>query len=236
MEKTINVASYIARLYRFFCGTLFRGDDMPEIVINLSKGPSKRVMGWAAYNGWVDFDRMMSAAKTDGTMTKDDFRHELVITPYGFAGEFEDFAATLVHEMCHIWQFHNGNPSRNGYHNKQWANKMATVGLIASNTGKPGGAETGQQMHHYILKGGIFERVLKNVPEALKEFKFTPVGPVLDALEQENGERRTANGKLVRSKSTKKTKYSCPCGTNVWGKPDLHLACERCGESFQEQS
>ena len=33
--------------------------------------------------------------------------------------------------MCHQWQQHFGKPSRNGYHNKQWADKMESVGLIA---------------------------------------------------------------------------------------------------------
>jgi hypothetical protein len=38
-----------------------------------------------------------------------------------------DILATLVHEMVHQEQHHFGEPSRNGYHNKQWARLMERV-------------------------------------------------------------------------------------------------------------
>jgi hypothetical protein len=43
--------------------------------------------------------------------------------------------STLVHEMVHVWQETYGNPSRRGYHNRQWAEKMREVGLQPSSTG-----------------------------------------------------------------------------------------------------
>ena len=59
--------------------------------------------------------------------------------------------------MVHLWQHHFGKPSRAGYHNKEWAEKMHAVGLHPSDTGQPGGKETGQQMTHYIAPGGPFQ-------------------------------------------------------------------------------
>src|SRR5579859_621023 len=74
---------------------------------------------------------------------------EIALNPLTFL-ERDDRAilSTLVHEMVHVWQFEFGKPSRNGYHNRQFANKMKQVGLIASDTGEPGGKSTGQNMTH----------------------------------------------------------------------------------------
>ena len=40
--------------------------------------------------------------------------------------------------MTHLEQAHFGKPSRNGYHNKEWADLMERVGLMPSDTGAPG--------------------------------------------------------------------------------------------------
>jgi len=37
--------------------------------------------------------------------------------------------------MVHQWQQHHGKPGRRGYHNKQWAAKMNSVGLVPTHTG-----------------------------------------------------------------------------------------------------
>src|SRR5215813_1137035 len=70
----------------------------------------------------------------------------------------EDSLSTLVHEMCHLQQFHFGKPSRRGYHNKEWGRMMEAVGLIPSTTGKPDGRKTGQSVSHYIEEGGRFAK------------------------------------------------------------------------------
>jgi len=57
--------------------------------------------------------------------------------------------------MCHLEQHHFGKPS-GAYHNKEWAKMMHAVGLMPSNTGKPGGKQTGQTVSHYIVTGGPF--------------------------------------------------------------------------------
>jgi hypothetical protein len=70
--------------------------------------------------------------------------------------ERPEVLSTLVHEMVHLWQYHHGKPSRSGYHNTEWAAKMAALGLMPSNTSAPGDKRTGQQMTHYIIAGGLF--------------------------------------------------------------------------------
>ena len=41
----------------------------------------------------------------------------------------EESMGTLVHEMVHFWQQEFGTPSRRGYHNREWADKMEALGL-----------------------------------------------------------------------------------------------------------
>jgi len=48
--------------------------------------------------------------------------------------------------------------------------------------------------------------------------------------EAERDEKEEKEGK-----SGKKTKYTCECGTNVWGKAGLELHCNSCDTDFEEQ-
>jgi hypothetical protein len=61
--------------------------------------------------------------------------------------------------MCHLWQYRLGKPARKSYHDRQWADRMESIGLMPSSTGKPGGARTGQHMADYPLEGGKFLEV-----------------------------------------------------------------------------
>ena len=95
-----------------------------------------------------------------------------------------EMLSTLVHEMVHLWQHHDGKPSRNGYHNSQWAAKMREVGLIPTDTGEPGGKETGQKVTHMIEEGGRFDK-------ACTAF-LAKTGPIL--YHDRAGEERSRQG------------------------------------------
>jgi len=84
---------------------------------------------------------------------------EIALNPEGFENRSdEEILSTLVHEMAHLWQEYYGeHPLRAGYHNREWAAKMKSIGLIPSADGAPGGKETGQRMSHYIDPGGCFQ-------------------------------------------------------------------------------
>jgi hypothetical protein len=120
--------------------------------------------------------------------------------------------------MAHQWQEQHGKPSRNNYHNKQWAHKMVDIGLIPSNTGEPGGKMTGSSMLDYIEDKGIFFKATKTLTRTHK-FKF-----YYEIL----GEKKAiANSKI---------KYTCPlCSINVWGKPDLAITCTACACAFESE-
>ena len=86
---------------------------------------------------------------------------ELAINPdYWLKDSVVDVMNTLVHEQCHIWQGVRGKPGRGHYHNKEWAEKMNNIGLCPSDTGRPGGKQTGDHMGDYIKLNGPFHQAL----------------------------------------------------------------------------
>ncbi len=150
---------------------------------------------------------------------------EIALNPDHFKREDIEIFSTLLHELCHQWQAHFGTPSRSGYHNREWADKMLEVGLAPSDTGMPGGKETGQHMTHYIIPGGRFASAF-----AQKSFKVEwtsieyPGVELPPSLGPEPG--KTGKGKKA---PVSKQKFSCPtCGQNAWAKPTAHLMCGDC--------
>jgi predicted SprT family Zn-dependent metalloprotease len=140
-------------------------------------------------------------------------KHELALNPDGFIGQTDQqICQTLVHEMTHAWQQHSGKPSARGYHNKEWAAKMKSIGLQPSSTGMVGGKETGQRMSDYIIPGGAFEL-------SYQKLAATGWGMNLQSAHRP-GPKGTNNSK---------TKFTCPgCDQHAWGKPDLDIVCGKC--------
>lgn len=150
---------------------------------------------------------------------------EIALNPSYFASRTErGVLSTLVHEMAHLWQFHYGKRPRSGYHNRQWADRMIALGLYPSDTGRPGGKETGYHMTHYIVEDGPFDIACR---------ELTAAGFRLSWLENDGmfGSQPPVTTKLVagRTDSSNRWKYTCPkCGLNAWAKPGVSLACGVC--------
>ena len=149
------------------------------------------------------------------------FTDELALNPAHFANRSApETLSTLVHEMVHVWQSHNGKPSRTGYHNKEWAAKMIETGLHPSDTGQTGGKQTGQSVSHYIIEGGLFDKACTKLIKSETFFI-----PYLDRPEPGEETRK--------KKAASKTKYTCPqCDLNAWAKPDVSLVCGKCEVSL----
>lgn len=97
---------------------------------------------------------------------------EIAMNPSYFAVvPLVEVLQTLVHEMCHQWQHHFGNPGRGRYHNQEWAGMMERIGLMPSDTGRPGGRKVGEKMAEYAIEGGSFLRACKELIS--EEFKLT---------------------------------------------------------------
>ena len=121
--------------YKYFNQKLFK-NQLAGCILNFSR--LKGTHGFLAPERWKKIGE------------QDFGTHEISLTPTTLYRTPKEIFSTLVHEMCHLQQWDFGNPSRNGYHNKEWAAMMKAVGLIPSHNGKVGGKETGQRMTHYI--------------------------------------------------------------------------------------
>ena len=172
-------------------------DALPACMITFARKDKTR--GYFSADRWVE---------TNG----ETHVHEIALNPTAAIGRTTDeIVSTLAHELCHLWQSEFGKPSRSGYHNKEWAAKMVKIGLQPSDTGAPGGKETGQKMTHYIIRGGRFDNVMAN---ELAKFQI----PYIDIA--------IADKTMTRPS---KTKFSCPeCEQNAWAKPDASLICGLC--------
>jgi hypothetical protein len=105
-------------------------------------------------------------------------------------------------------------------HNREWGAFMKRVGLYPSNTGQPGGKETGQQMQHYVIEGGRFSIACRALIETGFNIEYADIW--------RDGEKKEPE----KSKS----KYTCTgCGFNAWAKPNAeNLACLDCGMRMVE--
>jgi hypothetical protein len=136
---------YLEAAYDHFNAALFAG-RLPTCLLTVQR--EKNVMGYFSANRWTD---------PDGRVV-----HEIAVNPAYFARHnLMEVLQTIVHEMTHNWQHCFGQPSRSGYHNKEWARKMEQIGLMPSSTGQAGGKKTGQKMSDYPIKGAAFERATK---------------------------------------------------------------------------
>lgn len=188
--KTLDLA------YEFFNKELFEG-KLPNCLITMQRKGKAR--------GFFSPERFTTRK------AENSFIHEIALNPAHFVDRSdEDIVSTLVHEMAHLWQQEHGNPPRKNYHNREWAEKMESFGLIPSNTGEEGGAKTGQSMTHYIEKNGKYDLLIKRFFANNEPLHYQ--------------DRPEAVGIALKKKN--KIKYNCPkCGLNAWGKPGANLIC-----------
>ena len=145
-----------------------------------------------------------------GEFTKD----EISLNQDGFKDRpDETIAGTFVQQMVSHWQqYHGHDKPKKGYHNKEWAAKMKSIGLYPSSTGKPGGSEIGQHVEHYIIPDGAYSYSY----ERLAETGWTPT---LESAPRAGSKK----------KGDSKTPFRCRhCGQNAFGKPSLAILCMDC--------
>lgn len=197
MPPTTEQFSSYQVMFDHFNRELFAG-QLPHVILNFSRD-LKTAVGYYAVKRWESAEQKLD---------------EITLNPDHLKRGPQATAATLVHEMVHLWQQSYGRPSRAGYHNKEWADKMEAVGLVPSSTGKPGGRRVGQRMTHYIAEDGAF----------LRSFKALAL-----TLPWQSEGRGQAAPKYEKAK----VKYSCgECEAKVWGKPGLQLGCMACNTTF----
>jgi hypothetical protein len=187
------------RAYDFFNRELFAG-SLPQVLVTLQRHANTR--------GYFSPERFKGRIDRQTV-------HELALNPDNFTGRTDALIlSTLTHEMAHVWQETYGEPSRRGYHNRQWAGKMCEIGLQPTSTGEPGGKETGQSVTHYIIAEGRYAKAYAMLAATGFQLHWQSIPAV------------------GSKKKSSKRKFTCPdCGQNAWAKPDALLIC---GECFDE--
>ncbi len=226
MTPTIEASAALQFAYAYFNDALF-GGRLRECLIVYSR--KKNVLGHFAP------DRFQNV---DGQLVP-----ELALNPTYLAIRSDrESLSTLVHEQTHVFQHYYG-PIRgqkvrrtSGYHDLAWVEIMERVGLIPSNTGKPGGKQTGFQMTHYILDGGPFDLACQALLAQGFRINWTDriaTGRDLDGAKTVagSGSPTTLGSKAAPVVPTKKDriKFTCPsCGQNAWARPSAQIACTPC--------
>lgn len=208
MEPTKETYEAFQKGYDYFNKKLFNG-TLPNCLITLQR--QRRTYGYFCSSRFAG-----STGQAD----------EIALNPQYFAERsVADSLSTLVHEQVHQWQAHFGKPGRGRYHNKEWAGKMETLGLVPSDTGKEGGKKTGDRMSHFIQTGGLFDRLVKQLIAA----GFTIPWADRSAKDEDGTGAEPGKGK----NKSNRLKFTCPsCAANAWGKPDLKLICGDCRVDF----
>ncbi|QOT82227.1 SprT-like domain-containing protein [Cupriavidus basilensis] len=236
----------LEKLYDVFNEKLF-GGALPGCLLTLQR-ERRNSYGYFSRKRWV------SRAGT--------FADEIALNPNHFAvTPLLEALQTLCHEMVHQMQSLYGKPGRRGYHNKEFARMMAEVGLQASNTGKPGGKETGESMSDYPIAGGKFLQVVEDLlasgftiawmdrfpPVAIVQLAAANTAAPADLGDAASEALTLASLPLSADTLAKlsvqadpsqppsaptRTKYTCACMTNIWGKRGILATCGVCGSQF----
>lgn len=204
MHETITEGQYrtFQQAYDFFNAELF-GGTLPNVLVTLQRHAK-------AY-GYFSPERFIGRAEEEAA-------HELAMNPDHFGRTDELILSTLAHEMVHVWQQVHGKAPRRSYHDRQWAAKMKEVGLQPSDTGQPGGKETGQKVSHYVMPGGPFARAFAKLEATGFKLRW----------------RSRSDEPARAKKAASKTKYTCAsCGQNAWAKPGALLICGECYEDVE---
>jgi hypothetical protein len=219
--------------YEFFNDRLFDG-KLPGCLITMQR--NKRTLGYYSMDRFVN----RTGSRAD----------EIAMNPMYFAArDISEAMQTLVHEMCHQWQRHFGTPSRGRYHNREWGDRMESIGLMPSSTGRPGGKKRGDQMMDYPIEGGLFEKACDELVTNdftitwLDRFATIPNGGTGADAEtisdlEDVGVVFGPTGQPGPGGKPTRVKYAHPCAEldgkiiNIWGKPGLNVNCGDCGLGF----
>jgi hypothetical protein len=228
----------LQRAFDHFNGELFEG-KLPHCLMTLRS--ASRVYGYHHADRFIS----LQGEKLD----------ELGLHPGFFTlRPIELVLSTLVHEMVHHWQQHFGTPSPSNAHNKEWAGKMESLGLMPSDTGLPGGTRTGRSVTHYILPEGAFlkacrklvddgfvipwlDRHLPSEPESQvsQQIQLRAAGiecavsqpPVFSMPAEIKGEQTTY--KPAPKAAPSRERLNCPqCKAKAWVSLGTKLICGSC--------
>lgn len=221
-SPTAQVSAEWQFAYSYFNERLF-DNQLPDCVITFTRHPAAQ--GYFCAEAFRDRKGVIA--------------HEIAMNPAYFdMGDQESFA-TLVHEMVHLWRHLFGGKNRKGgfsapgYHDAIWAGKMETIGLMPSDTGKPGGNKTGYHMRDYAIDGEAFDIACRELLISGHTVNWRDARSVFQAESPTAGDAdNTGEGVRPgpRPRRTKtRTRFVCPgCDLRLYTRRSARLACLDC--------
>lgn len=197
----------------------FFGGELPETMVTFTH--RRRALGY-----------FCSCAFEDGAGR---IAHEIAMNPDWFETVgFAQTLSTLGHELTHLWRHVHGGKNRKGgvdapgYHSAVWANKMESIGLMPSDTGKPGGKRTGYRVSDYIIEGGRFDLFCRELQISGVDLLWRTAKPRAHAADPEVISVTAAPGKKA------KTGFICRgCGERAWARKSAQFDCRRCSRPME---
>lgn len=199
-NPTAEVYTALIEAYDFFNQRLFE-NTLPGCLITLTRKRGAHGYFWSeqAKKGDLVFD-------------------EIALNPQTMNREPKVVLSTLIHEMVHLQQQHFGKPGKDGYHNKQWVEMMAKIGLKAVSLDNDNG--TGKKVTHEIVPDG-------EADIALDDFLKKPVAHGM-------GWFLATPAPAAKKLDLSKTPHVCPeCEAKAWAKLGLGIICRDCDETME---
>lgn len=211
ITKTSRLAGQLEKLFRMLNEDMFNGQlDMPIITIQ----STPRAYGhYSVHPIW--------------TVNGEQLKHEINIGAGTLDRDIEYTVATLLHEMCHMYNdtiLNRQDTSRGGtYHNRLFKETAESVGLIVTKTEKYGWA-------HTAPSDTLIEWILDHDIEEIRINRTEPTGIRVV------GGNTAASGGLKPTGSNPNShsrKYLCPCcGNSVRATKQVNVICGDCMEQM----
>lgn len=211
LVKNSRVTGYLEKIYRQLNIDKF-GGELEDAVITVQSSKNSY--------GHITCGRVWKV--------KDSAKYELNISADYLIRPIENVAATMLHEMVHIYNLMHDiqDCSRgNTYHNKKFRDKAQEVGLIIEHDKRIGWSITSpsEELLEYIITQGWTDIFMNRGSNG----GYSAGGSTPKA-----GNAGDGNGNMKKPSSTRK--YKCPCcGNSVRATKAVNIICGDCAEQMQ---
>lgn len=214
--KTSRTAGYLEKIFRALNTELF-GGELEEPIITIQSTPR-------AYGH-------VTVGKT--WKRKDDWRHELNLGAETLDRPIEDIAATILHEMVHLYNIAHGvqDNSRGGsYHNRKFKEEAERRGLHIEKHEKYGWTITSptERLLDLVIEQGWTDISIN------RGRGWTPPPSAGDKAGDKAGAGSGADPEAGAKKKSSTRKYICPsCGQSVRATKAVNILCGDCMERME---